>query len=229
MANKMIAFAAIAEQFARGFHNKKRMPGKYLAGHWTSDLSKSLNWIVHTVPRRPKSAELKAPSWSWTSIDGGVDNLSCASPFTQSSVQILEAHTTLTHPSLPYGPVQAGRICLIGKVKGVAYEVIDPNDGFIHLIDCNQYVGWRGYKDFAVDMTELPRPFGDQVWLLETRTHKESDDDEFHHGLILARVSVATEYRRVGSWSVGLWREVEKCRPSFDWIANWHSETITII
>ncbi|KAF3023599.1 hypothetical protein E8E14_012058 [Neopestalotiopsis sp. 37M] len=101
MADKPNAFAGIAEQFARGFYDEKRMPGEYLAGHWTSDLSISLGWGVEGYPRRPKPAELQAPSWSWMSIDGEINGVTCALRSTQSSIQILEAHTELTHPSLP--------------------------------------------------------------------------------------------------------------------------------
>lgn len=228
MADKPNAFAGIAEQFARGFYDEKRMPGEYLAGHWTSDLSISLGWGVEGYSRRPKPAELQAPSWSWMSIDGEINGVTCALRSTQSSIQILEAHTKLTHPSLPYGPVKSGHISLVGKLEGVAYEVTHPSDGNIYLINCDQYIG-LAELDSAVNMTELPRPFGDQVWLLETNTSKETDDNEVHWGLILAKVPSITKYRRVGYWSIWSRGRAEKARSSFDWIATWRSETIAII
>lgn len=82
--------------------------GQYLAGMWRESLVTQLTWQRNREPRpRP---EWRAPTWSWTSIDGGVD---C--PFdlnnqnTLAYVQVLDARTTPSGQD-SYGAVADGEL-----------------------------------------------------------------------------------------------------------------------
>jgi hypothetical protein len=43
----------------------------YLAGMWRTELERNLLWSVKNTFRRPR--EFRAPSWSWASVDGGIN------------------------------------------------------------------------------------------------------------------------------------------------------------
>ncbi|KAL2193979.1 heterokaryon incompatibility protein-domain-containing protein [Corynascus similis CBS 632.67] len=63
--DKLYAFAGIAKLF------QEVTGDRYLAGLWRSQILHLLNWTVFT-PKSKHSAQYRAPSWSWASIDGPV-------------------------------------------------------------------------------------------------------------------------------------------------------------
>lgn len=81
-ADKLEAIAALASELAQTY-------GRYIAGLWERDLTVDLQWrrpdlefesaSTNDSPRDqtrrlPRPAEYRAPSWSWASIDGEVDD-----------------------------------------------------------------------------------------------------------------------------------------------------------
>ncbi|KAG9192869.1 hypothetical protein G6011_11603 [Alternaria panax] len=102
--------------------------GRYLAGHWESDLIQSLCWYVEE-PARCQSKEWRAPSWSWASAQKAVRwshsrDDKCE---TTAYVNVLSA-TTITTPGGddPTGQLSYGEIVLRGKCLAAQIEAL-PN------------------------------------------------------------------------------------------------------
>ncbi|KAK7180548.1 HET domain-containing protein [Paraphaeosphaeria sporulosa] len=88
-----------------------RMPdlqGKYLAGLWKDELPLQLLWEI-IDRRKPRSAEYRGPSWSWTAVDGTVaflDHIPNGSP--DRDLQILYTAIQLEDSIVPHGAVSQG-------------------------------------------------------------------------------------------------------------------------
>ncbi|PBK83854.1 hypothetical protein ARMGADRAFT_1037474 [Armillaria gallica] len=66
--DRLIAFSGIVEHFQEVWPDSK-----YIASLWSHQLPKSLLW--HSCsPSEPRPPSYCAPSWSWASIDSGVEN-----------------------------------------------------------------------------------------------------------------------------------------------------------
>jgi hypothetical protein len=97
--------------------------GRYLVGLWSKDVPLVL--LRHTrydimsgevQSRRP--AKYRAPSWSWASVEGGVDFITetaYAGRKLVPEVEILEAECTAAGEGA-FGPFSNGRLVLRGKV-----------------------------------------------------------------------------------------------------------------
>jgi hypothetical protein len=66
-SDRIIAFAGILQQFQEVIPNDD-----CLAGHWRSKLPQSLSWVSVRGRWSYRPAASRAPSWSWTSIEGPV-------------------------------------------------------------------------------------------------------------------------------------------------------------
>lgn len=75
-SDKLLAIAAVAEELAETYG------GRYLAGLWEKDLAIDLLWrcardlsVNNTLAeRKPRADDYVAPSWSWASVDGAVED-----------------------------------------------------------------------------------------------------------------------------------------------------------
>ncbi|PVH79039.1 HET-domain-containing protein [Cadophora sp. DSE1049] len=63
--DKLVALSGVARAM------KVPMGCEYLAGMWRTELERNLLWSVDNKFRRPR--EYRAPSWSWASVDGGIN------------------------------------------------------------------------------------------------------------------------------------------------------------
>ena len=109
--DKLVAFAGIAEQFYRIW----RTP--YLAGLWQDTLFEDLFWHKRpaTSTSLPRPAKYRAPSWSWASVDGGVE--AALSKWKTSDKQsgrceIVRCEVILANTQLPFGQVTAGTLVI---------------------------------------------------------------------------------------------------------------------
>jgi hypothetical protein len=50
-----------------------RLKDEYLAGLWKRDLGHGLIWTAQTLDSYRRTETYRAPSWSWASVEGGVD------------------------------------------------------------------------------------------------------------------------------------------------------------
>ncbi|EIW85711.1 HET-domain-containing protein, partial [Coniophora puteana RWD-64-598 SS2] len=115
--DKLVALAALAEYF----HAIVQAP--YLAGVWQNTLLMDLLWAhVHTTGPWPRPSKYRAPSWSWTAIDGLVAYYDgCAkgclvsvAPKTMHAfvAQVVLCETALQDATLPFGAVSGGVLVL---------------------------------------------------------------------------------------------------------------------
>jgi hypothetical protein len=66
-SDKMIAIAGLAKSLEHPFL------GSYLGGMWSNFLLSHLTWSAVPFELRPRPNKYRCPSWSWASIDTGVD------------------------------------------------------------------------------------------------------------------------------------------------------------
>ncbi|KAI0656704.1 heterokaryon incompatibility protein-domain-containing protein [Cubamyces menziesii] len=133
-SDKLIAFAGLAELYAR------TLCSDYLAGLWRSTLLLDLLW-----QRRPGASTLRcvryrAPSWSWSCIDGPVTFFTYqVGNNTEALAEVVECSTPLQDESLPFGPVDAGS--LIIRATCFQYRRRAGTDGY-----------YRGVRQLAIAM-----------------------------------------------------------------------------
>ncbi len=119
--------ASLAKKFAN-LHNN--VGGKYLAGIWGKSLLDDLLWahapidVGHNATRC-RHLEYRAPSWSWTAVDGNVRWLDAdqngEGPY---YTEVLQAHIELAGSSQdPFGCDSVGSISLSGSLKRLDYLV----------------------------------------------------------------------------------------------------------
>ncbi|KAH9887728.1 heterokaryon incompatibility protein-domain-containing protein [Cubamyces lactineus] len=105
-SDKLVACAGLAELFARVLRSD------YLAGLWRDSLLRDLLWErcrFSDYQGRPRG--YRAPSWSWASLDVGVDFMTSSSG--EPLVEVLECTVTLKDKTLlPFGPVIDGSLVL---------------------------------------------------------------------------------------------------------------------
>lgn len=129
--DKLPALAGLAKRFA------SPEMGKYLAGLWYSQLPDALTWFV---PDRKQPGEYRAPSWSWTSVDGEV--LGIGRPEFQEGVDCVEVLEAECTPAIneAFGAVSDGFIILKGLFAQVDSD-IDSSSGECWALKMKSY-GW---------------------------------------------------------------------------------------
>lgn len=120
LSDKLVACAAIAEAFHRVLDTD------YLAGLWSHSLLTDLLWITSTMVGSRRHEALRAPSWSWASVDGRVDTRAVYSH--RSSIQIsvvaqvVRCQVSLKDPAQPFGEVTGGSLILRGHVLALLFQ-----------------------------------------------------------------------------------------------------------
>jgi hypothetical protein len=71
-SDKLPALSGVAKAFA------DLLGDEYLAGTWSGSMIEDLCWYINSIPESPAGVAVKAdnyrgPSWSWTSVDDGVE------------------------------------------------------------------------------------------------------------------------------------------------------------
>ncbi|KAK0496053.1 heterokaryon incompatibility protein-domain-containing protein [Armillaria luteobubalina] len=108
--DRLIALSGVAEQFHRIW-----LQSRYFAGMWEHQLPGALLWKNsggEECCSRPDG--YRAPSWSWASIDGEVNVLSCGSDGILCS--IIHCDVTPVRPINPFGAVKVGGSLVIDTV-----------------------------------------------------------------------------------------------------------------
>jgi len=108
--DKLPALAGIAERFSYML----RTP--YAGGLWEASLARLFQWRTNSDSRKPRPSEYRAPSWSWTSVDGTVwyNSSGDAVPF---RFRIVECKLKLLSDTNPFGAVTSGHLQVKGPIR----------------------------------------------------------------------------------------------------------------
>ncbi|KAH6658947.1 heterokaryon incompatibility protein-domain-containing protein [Truncatella angustata] len=159
-SDKLVAISAIAQVFAKAFNYI------YLAGLWRETLPLGLCWMVAQGIRKPRPKELRAPSWSWTSIDnpiryagdwfrkldetrdgatGGFIGMTTVA----DGAEVLDYTLVPTKPGLEYISIKSAELTLRGAIRPVEWN-IDYSSGIGSIyapgIDVDETL-FTGYAD----------------------------------------------------------------------------------
>jgi hypothetical protein len=106
--DKLPAIAGVAADYST------KLPGAYHAGLWGHAMTSELMWSsIRSDISRPQV--LRAPSWSWASVDGEVSH-DWSSLHDVDALRVLECHVSALNISSPFGEVDPLRSTL--KVEG---------------------------------------------------------------------------------------------------------------
>lgn len=206
-SDKLVAMAGLAHDLGQ---NWPRVD--YLAGLWSYDLLHGLLWNCRRCTR---SRFYNAPSWSWASVDGSVTTPSYLNlGFCDPLVEIVEACTTLTVPTMTYGAVADGYIRLKGalfqaEIKRQIDGRIDRHtirfldDTFTEICDgvmltkIEVHALWddEGFKEICVTL---------KIFLMPFEIYMTPDFGDLKmRGIILSPLgSHKGQYRRIGFFEI---------------------------
>jgi len=108
-SDKLVALSGLA-RFA-----SHAMKSGYLAGLWGSDLVEDLAWTAITPEETQYEESLKAPSWSWVSLNSDIDMNFDEKVLMGTLAVVMDAKVTLADTN-PFGQVVSGRLVLRGSL-----------------------------------------------------------------------------------------------------------------
>lgn len=211
-SDRLVACGALAETFSRVLRSD------YLAGLWRDRLLAHLLWFKRENADMPRPATFRAPSWSWASVDGGVetmgrdtkaalDKLACA--------EVLLCEVTLEDAALPFGQVVAGTLVLRTPLMRCLLVHRGAGARGIRLQSAHQARLWDGGggSDDKREVEVDPKMSGwayvdseDDAGVQRTWAAPLVRNEEFKEGLLLALDESADSatpatgkiYRRIG-------------------------------
>ena len=205
-ADKLVAFASIAELFARAWETE------YLAGLWRATLVQDLLWYKTFETRYTRPDAYRAPSWSWAAVDGRVmaysvdDRLDPDSEDTEAC-EVVSCEVAAATPLLPFGKVTSGTLTLHAVLLEVTWNpdssmpdlYLKPSDtasdstvtpvspSTSEIATEPQHIGCA-YPDATEDVQE--------VWAIPIQWNRAA---RYAAGIIVARCPDHEDaYRRVG-------------------------------
>ncbi|CAG8982676.1 hypothetical protein HYALB_00000954 [Hymenoscyphus albidus] len=124
--DKLVAISGIAERIFKATHDE------YYAGLWKENFANQLAWHVQRT-NHPRPLVYRAPSWSWASVDGVIDDV--RDPHWQficrPHIQVLEVSTTPKGLSR-FGEISAGYLRL--KCDILMYLNINEGNMKEHIV-----------------------------------------------------------------------------------------------
>lgn len=199
--DKLYAFAGVAKYF------QEATGDEYMAGAWRSRIVQELGWRTTRPEARP--TQYRAPSWSWTSVDGN----------------IWPAPTLISIPSAGKYLVQAVEVGVTPKNEDATVDVVD---GFLKLKGVVLVVQFRPLAEkrygeikcegsdkpirvsFLPDFSGLEKYEGEIVLLIYSINDdptQSSKQEEYNHYLTCLMLEIVDEhsmvYRRIGTLRVG--------------------------
>jgi hypothetical protein len=158
--DKLVAIAAVAEELGRSYKCK------YLAGLWEQDLELDLQWArvdqphsAQEVSLKPRAKEYIAPTWSWASVVGEIEDRAsdvarkCGSEYLDFSIVSCEVKNVV--PEFKYGAVSSGTLVVKGRVRSFFWR---PEKS-LELVSCDGYLAVRGDSD------PYPETIVGEVWI----------------------------------------------------------------
>jgi hypothetical protein len=215
--DKLVALSGIA----RTVHGK--IGGAYLAGMWTNGLEDQMLWSVKKaklgqpstgslkrIPKPQRSEVYRAPSWSWTAIDGFIvtANQRLSADPHKSMIEILEARLEHVVRGDEFGQIKSGYLRIgCGQLKRT--QIRRSWNGSFNIC-----VSVRGkFRDLKYVLDVEPLNGTENIYLLLVRktSHISSTPISKYEydtldGLLLTEASQPEGYRRLGAFSIsGYW------------------------
>ncbi|KAI0893396.1 heterokaryon incompatibility protein-domain-containing protein [Annulohypoxylon nitens] len=169
-SDKLPAFSGLAQRIATA------LPGQYLAGLWSCEISSGLDWY-NAGDARPVN-KYRAPSWTWAAMNEQIHFIGCPIGVKwESKIQLLGHDMVYRDPSNTYGEVTTGHITVQGYTKPLfRSSEIDAKAGVYEVFSYRMSVGHQGVAShdiFFVDKEEC------DYFLVAPRNHskKESPSD----------------------------------------------------
>jgi hypothetical protein len=201
--DKLVAISAIAREV------QPLMRSRYLAGHWEADLVLQLAWSGTNFSARPKS--YRAPSWSWASIDGPIQQFYDMYANIDDYYPLIEILEAVSDPVSEdeMGQVQGGHLKLLGQT--IDLEIMYSEHARYGPGKQSILVHGQATKLWLLEDDEaerIPKPTSQFCCLLlEIYLGK----DLYFNGLVLGRANEANNvYHRVGLLSPQLGTELSE-------------------
>jgi hypothetical protein len=113
------SISAIAEKF------QAVLGDDYLAGLWKTDLKRGLLWrrrIFSNLIAHP-TAEYRAPSWSWASVEGPIDHGFMVNDYVTYHLKVHEVQCTRASPEIAFGEISEGWLLVSGQVWTMRLDI----------------------------------------------------------------------------------------------------------
>ncbi|KAI0965892.1 heterokaryon incompatibility protein-domain-containing protein [Xylaria arbuscula] len=109
--DRCLAISGLAEVIAPG------LGGGYLAGLWERSLPLGLLWsVAGWTALRPRPKDYQGPSWSWTSVNGLVENRLTIQDFNRNLLEVIGYQVELSDPLAQFGAVKHGQLRVKGRL-----------------------------------------------------------------------------------------------------------------
>lgn len=135
LSDKLPALSGAAEAFKEARHE-----GTYVAGLWKDDIKRGIHWGAHVINNAinrkvapyqmdkcavlSRPAQRRAPSWSWTALDGKIDFFENS---THGMFEVLDVKMTIGDDDLTEAHPQ-GTLTLRGSMAAMSYH--PPKAGY---------------------------------------------------------------------------------------------------
>ncbi|KAF2639266.1 HET-domain-containing protein [Massarina eburnea CBS 473.64] len=201
--DKLIALSAVAAEF------KTDTKWTYLAGVWRNGSRLQAYWYFYRGPGNKRQRKVRAPSWSWASIDPSPNRqLMHQEP---DFIPIIDAHVELCDQRLSYGNAKSGRMVIECQAVRMQVRRNRLNRWYISKTtgDRSLRVGDTRFSIVFYDHFEIyfdaPEDDFDNLNSSDIDVHiirVAHEKGESNVGLILNRVSGPDKlWQRVGLWS----------------------------
>jgi hypothetical protein len=209
------AISAVAEKF------QAVLGDHYLAGLWNADLKRGLLWRCRHPGVAHPTAEYRAPSWSWASVEVPVDfgfiTHNCDYTY---HLKVHHVQCTRASPEIAFGEISEGWLLVSGRVWTVRLDIWPSEDGNSKNSprfsdNAGRFAVDRNAFETGIMEQALPGSTGERTVVRAPRGQRQTrvsapvtfllgaqakfKDYTRKYVLVLARVAAGQEvYRRVG-------------------------------
>lgn len=208
--DKLVAFSSIAKQYT------SCLGDEYCAGIFRTTLPLSLLWLKSQWESSTRRAEMyRAPSWSWASMDGRVENIMNYPDKPTLLATVEDVRVDLVDPTNQYG-----------QVKSASLTLTAPLVSLQELKSGKQDLSLRINPDLDDGTETWPGDNNDTYIVAIAKIRWILDNEIYNYwGLVLQKL-LSGEYRRVGLWFSEEADLIETCRSEG---SGFRQETIKII
>ncbi|EHY52093.1 hypothetical protein HRR83_003341 [Exophiala dermatitidis] len=196
-SDKLLAMVGLVKQYMA--RNRLR-DQDYMVGLWKPQLPHALLWRVEQG-RRP--TKYRAPTWTWTSIDGEVTYPDPSQCTRETCIEVIDLDMKYKPDNDNFGMVEAGRM----KVKGFMARGLLPrtHDYWGHtpcVIKCTKAHVALDSVSFDDRLSKLSDASGMLTEMLEVYLLPVTDVMDHVEGLLLCATMKRGEFRRIGAFYI---------------------------